>query len=50
MNKTQSLKNLVYLVGLHIYYKMIHAHYKIKLAVFIFRIQLLFMACLSLEM
>ena len=29
MNKTQSLKNLVYLVGLHVrvYYKMIHGPY-----------------------
>ena len=31
MNKTQSLKNFVYLVGLHIYYKMIHGPYNIKL-------------------
>ena len=30
MNKTQSLKNFVYLVGLHIYYKMIHGPYNIK--------------------
>ena len=31
MNKTQSLKNYVYLVELHIYYKMIHGPYNIKL-------------------
>ena len=31
MNKTQSLKHFVYLVGLHIYYKMIHGPYNIKL-------------------
>ena len=31
MNKTQSLKNFVYLVGLHIYYNMIHGPYSIKL-------------------
>ena len=31
MNKTQSLKDFVYLVGLHIYYKMIHGPYNIKL-------------------
>ena len=31
MNKTQSLENFVYLVGLHIYYKMIHGPYNIKL-------------------
>ena len=30
MNKTQSLKNFVYLVGLHIYYEMIHGPYSIK--------------------
>ena len=30
MNKTQSLKNFVHLVGLHIYYKTIHAPYNIK--------------------
>ena len=30
MNKTQSLKNFVYLVGLHIYYKMIHGPYNIE--------------------
>ena len=32
INKTQSL-NLVYLVGLHIYYKMIHGPYNFKLIV-----------------
>ena len=31
MNKTQSLRNFVYLVGLHIFYKMIHGPYNIKL-------------------
>ena len=31
VNKTQSLKNFVYLVGLHIYYKMIHGHYNIMM-------------------
>ena len=31
LNKTQSLKHFVYLVGLHIYYKMIHGPYNIKL-------------------
>ena len=31
MNKTQSLKNFVYLVGPYIYYKMIHGPYNIKL-------------------
>jgi hypothetical protein len=31
MNKTQSLKNIVYLVGLHIYYKMTHGPCNIKL-------------------
>ena len=31
MNKTQSLKHFVYLVGLHMYYKMIHGPYNIKL-------------------
>ena len=31
MNKTQSLKNFLYLVGLHVYYKMIHGPYNIKL-------------------
>ena len=30
MNKTQSLKNFVYLIGLRIYYKMIHGPYNIK--------------------
>ena len=30
MNKTQSLENFVYLVGLHIYYKMIHGPYNIN--------------------
>ena len=30
MNKTQLLKRLLYLVGLHIYYKMIHGPYNIK--------------------
>ena len=30
MNKTQSLENFVYLVGLHIYYKTIHSPYNIK--------------------
>ena len=30
MNKTYSLKHFVYLVGLHIYYKMIHGPYNIK--------------------
>ena len=36
MNKTQSLKNFVYLVGLHIYYKMIHAPYNIKSEVLLY--------------
>ena len=31
MNKTQSFENFGYLVGLHIYYKMIHGPYDIKL-------------------
>ena len=31
LNKTHSLKHFVYLVGLHIYYKIIHGHYNIKL-------------------
>jgi hypothetical protein len=31
LNKTHSLKHSVYLVGLHIYYKMIHGPYNIKL-------------------
>ena len=30
LNKTPSLKHFVYLVGLHIYYKMIHGPYSIK--------------------
>ena len=30
MNKTHSFKHFVYLVGLHIYYKMIHGPYNIK--------------------
>ena len=30
MNKAQSLENFVYLVGLHIYYKMIHGPYRLK--------------------
>ena len=30
LNKTHSLKHFVYLVGLHIYYKMIHGPYSIK--------------------
>ena len=30
MSKTQSLKNFMYLVGLHIYYKMIHGPYNIN--------------------
>ena len=30
MNKTHSLKHFVYLVGLHIYYKMIHGPHNIK--------------------
>ena len=29
MNKTQSLKHFVYLVGLHTYYKMINGPYNI---------------------
>ena len=32
MNKTLSLSNIVYLVGLHIYYKMIHGPYNIKIS------------------
>ena len=32
MNKTYSLKHFVYLVGLHIYYKMIHGPYNVKLS------------------
>ena len=32
LNKTYSLEHSVYLVGLHIYYKMIHGPYNIKLA------------------
>ena len=31
MNKTYSLKHFVYLVGLHIYYKMIHGPYNVTL-------------------
>ena len=31
MNKTQSVENFVYLVGLHIYYKMIHGPYNISI-------------------
>ena len=31
LNKTYSLKHFVYLVGLHIYYKMIHGPYNVKL-------------------
>ena len=31
MNKTYSLKHFVYFVELHIYYKMIHGPYNIKL-------------------
>ena len=30
VEETQSLKNLVYLVGLHIHYKMIHGPYSVK--------------------
>ena len=30
LNKTHSLNHIVYLVGLHIYYKMIHGPYNIK--------------------
>ena len=33
MNKTHSLTHFVYLVGLYIYYKMIHGHYNIKLEI-----------------
>ena len=33
MNKTHSLKHFVYLVGLHIYYKMIHGPYNLKIVV-----------------
>ena len=31
LNKTHSLNSIVYLVGLHIYYKMIHRPYNMKL-------------------
>ena len=31
LNKTHSLKHFAYLVGLHIYYKMIHGPYNVKL-------------------
>ena len=31
LNKTRSLKNSVYLVGLHMYYKMVHGPYNVKL-------------------
>ena len=37
MNETQSLKNFVYLVWLHIYYKMIHGPYSIKLISYVFQ-------------
>ena len=37
LNKTQSLKNFVYLVGLHVYYKMIHGPYNIKLFLLLIR-------------
>ena len=37
MNETQSLEKFVYLVGLHIYYKMIHGPYSIKLDVLLLR-------------
>ena len=30
MNKTHSLKHFVYLVGMHIYYRMIHGPYNVK--------------------
>ena len=30
MNKTESVENFVYLVGLRIYYKMIHGPYSVK--------------------
>ena len=30
LNKTYSLNHIVYLVGLHIYYKMIHGPYNVK--------------------
>ena len=32
MNKTQSLENFVFLVGLHVYYSMIHGPYNIEVA------------------
>ena len=32
LNKTHSLKHLVYLVGLRIYYKMIHGPYNINVS------------------
>ena len=31
LNKTYSLNHIVYLVGLHVYYKMIHDPYNVKL-------------------
>ena len=33
LNKTHSLNHIVHLVGLHIYYKMIHGPYNVKLTV-----------------
>ena len=33
LNKSYSLKHFVYLVGLHIYYKMTHGLYSVKLQV-----------------
>ena len=35
LNKTQSSENFVYLVGLHVYYKMIHGPYNTKFTLII---------------
>ena len=52
LNKTHSLKHFVYLVGLHIYYKMIHGPYNImefliELKELTFLLQIIIVMCIQ---